>query len=186
MHTPSHTFQPGRLDVAAFAKARETLQGSDALPRYARLARDLHAQAADVQITWQVQGEHRSAADGSVRPALHLRVQADLPLTCQRCMGPVTTPLRIDRHLVFAPDEAAAAALDDESEDDVLALTPELNLHALIEDELLMALPLAPRHQRCPGQVMLSAQDENFDAAGVQKAHPFAALAGLKKNGKPD
>jgi uncharacterized protein len=186
MHKTLQTFQAGRLDVAALAKAQGALEGRDALQHYARLAHDLHAREADVTIQWQAQGERRAAADGSVRPALHLRVQADLPLICQRCMGPVMTPLRIDRHLVFAPDEATAAALDDESEDDVLELTPALNLRALIEDELLMALPLAPRHQRCPGEVKLSAQDRNFDAAGAEKANPFAALAGLKKNSTPN
>ena len=174
------TFQSSRLDVAAFAKARETLEGRDPLQHYARLARDLPAPLTDVTVAWQAQGEFRSAADGGIRPALHLRVQADLPLTCQRCMGPVVTPLRVDRHLVFVPDEAAAAELDDESDDDVLELTAALDLHALIEDELLMALPLVPRHDRCPGEVKLSVQDQGFDAAGAEKAQPFAALAALK------
>jgi len=175
-----NTFQSSRLDVAAFAQARETLEGRDPLHHYARLAHDLSVPLTDGTITWQAQGEYRSAADGGVRPALHLRVQADLPLTCQRCMTAVVTPLRIDRHLVFVTGEAVAAALDDGSEDDVLELTAALDLHALIEDELLMALPLVPRHERCPGEVKLSVQDQGFDAAGAEKAQPFAALAALK------
>lgn len=173
-------FQPGRLDVAAFAQAQAALEGCDPLRKYERLALDVQAPAPDSMVKWQARGEHRSAADGSVRPALHLCAEADLPLTCQRCMGPMTMPVRIDRHFVFMPDEAAAAALDDESEDDVLELTPALDLHALIEDELLMALPLVPRHAQCPGEVKLSAQDAGFDAAGADKANPFAALGALK------
>lgn len=179
------TFQSGRLDVAAFAQAQASLEGRDKLRQYERLAHDLQAPEADLVIKWQARGERRAAADGRLRPALHVCIEADLPLTCQRCMGPVLMPLRIDRHLVFAPDEASAAALDDESEDDVLALTPELNLRALIEDELLMALPLAPRHERCPGEVGLPARDAGLDAASPRKAHPFAALAALK-NRAPD
>jgi uncharacterized protein len=178
------TFQPSRLDVAAFALARATLEGSDALQQYERLACDLQNPQAGPPIKWQAMGERRGAVDGSIRAALHLRIEADLLLTCQRCMGPVATPVRIDRHLVFVPGEAAAAALDDESEDDVLELTPALNLHALIEDELLMALPLVPRHDRCPGEVKLSAQDAGFNAAGAEKTSPFAALAGLKGGAK--
>ncbi len=53
--------------------------------------------------------------------------------------------------IVFvAGGEEAAAALDAESDDDVLALESSLDLHALVEDELLLALPLVPRHDECP------------------------------------
>ena len=77
-----------------------------------------------------------------------------------------------------------AAALDDASEDDVLALSGELDVRELVEDELLLALPLVPRHDVCPGAVRLSAQDADFDAAGDERPHPFAGLAALKA-GKP-
>lgn len=179
------SFQFRRLDVAAFAQHEGVLEGQESLQKYERLALDGQALEPGLTINWRAQGEQRSAVDASVRPALHLCVQADLPLTCQRCMAPVVVPVRVDRHLVFVPDEATAAALDDASEDDVLELTPNLDLHALIEDELLMALPLVPRHDRCPSEVNLSAQDEGFEAAGGDKPHPFAALAALKGR-KPD
>ncbi len=61
--------------------------------------------------------------------------------------------LEAERSIFFVEGEDAAAALDAESEDDVLALTPALDLEALIEDELLLALPLIPRHERLPGAV---------------------------------
>jgi uncharacterized protein len=176
----TQTFLPRQLDVAAFAQARGALEGRDMLSSYERLARDLQATQPDQAVNWQVQGESRGAADGSVRPALHLRADAALPLTCQRCLGPVLAPVHIDAHFIFMPDEAAAAALDDESEDDVLALSSALDLHALIEDELLLALPLVPRHDACPHAVQLSAQDGGFDAASQNKVHPFAALGALK------
>ncbi|MDR1967304.1 MAG: YceD family protein [Burkholderiaceae bacterium] len=171
------TFQPDRLDVAAFADARGMLEGADSLEKYERLT--LSSQA-DSSVKWQARGERRAAVDGSVRAALRLCIEADLPLTCQRCMGPVMTPVRIDRYFVFVPGETAAAALDEESEDDVLELTAALDLHALIEDELIMAMPLVPRHEQCPEQVRLSTQDAGFDDAGAAPIHPFAALAGLR------
>ena len=179
------TFQARRLNVEAFAQAHGVLSGQDLLQKYERLALDVLRQSPDTLVKWQAQGERRSAVDGSVRPALHLQVEADLPLTCQRCMGEVRVPVRIDRHFVFVPDEDTAAALDDESDDDVLELVSDLDLHALIEDELLMALPLVPRHEVCPSSVKLSAQDADFDAAETDKVNPFAALAALKSR-KPD
>ena len=180
----SKTFAPGRLDVAAFAQAKASLSAQDSIQKYERLAQELRAPEADLTIDWQADGEQRSAVDGSRRPALHLRVQATLPLTCQRCMGEVTEAVEVDRHFLFVPDEATAAALDDESDDDVLAIAPDFNLQALIEDEVLMALPLVPRHEVCPDPVRLGAQTDDFDSAGEAKRQPFAALAALKSEKK--
>ena len=181
----SKTFAPGRLDVAAFAQAKASLSAHDSIQKYERLAQELRAPEADLTIDWQADGERRSAVDGSRRPALHLRAQATLPLTCQRCMGEVRVPLAVDRHFVFVPDEDTAAALDEASDDDVLALAPDFDLRALIEDELLMALPLVPRHDECPDAVQLSVQSADFDAAQEEKTNPFAALAALKHD-KPN
>jgi uncharacterized protein len=180
----SRSFSPAHLDVAAFAEAKGHLEGRDSLSKFKRLTEETRRQEGDFIVHWQADGERRRAVDGSQRPAVHLRAEAELPLTCQRCMGPMTAPLRVDRHFVFVPDEDTAAALDDESEDDVLALTADFDLPALIEDELLMTLPLVPRHEDCPVPVRLSAEDADFDAGEVQE-HPFAALAALKKGSGP-
>jgi len=173
-------FQPERLDVAAFAQSKASLSERDPLSIYERLAQEAIGPTPDIAVDWSVHGEQRSAVDGVVRPALHLRARAVLPLACQRCMGEVRVPLEVDRHIVFAQGEDSAAALDDASEDDVLALTSELDVRDLVEDELLLALPLVPRHEVCPGPVKLSAQDADFDAAGDERPHPFAGLAALK------
>lgn len=174
------TSQPRRLDVAALARQAGQLSGQSRLVEFERLARESNAPEADPPVRWSVQGEHRSAVDGILRPALHLHAEAGLTLTCQRCLGQVEVPLQVDRHFIFAPDEETAAALDDASEDDVLALAPDFDLQALIEDELLLALPLVPRHEQCPEPVRLSDEDPAFQAALDEKVHPFAALAALK------
>ena len=143
----SKTFNAQRLDVAAFADAKAVLSGTELLQKYERLAQELQAPAPDLTLDWQATGGARKAANGSVYPSVHLQVQATLPLTCQRCMGEVTEAVEVDRHFLFVADEATAAALDDESDDDVLAIAPDFNLQALIEVEVLMALPLVPRHE---------------------------------------
>jgi uncharacterized metal-binding protein YceD (DUF177 family) len=71
-------------------------------------------------------------------------------MECQRCLTPVDVPLAVERSFRFVADEATAEALDDESEEDLLALSREFDLRELIEDELLMALPVVPRHDECP------------------------------------
>lgn len=66
------------------------------------------------------------------------------------------------------------------SEEDLLALSREFNLRELLEDELIMALPLVPRHEECPQAVRLASSDEDFEAANATAPNPFAALANLK------
>ena len=180
----SKTFNARHLNVAAFTQAKAAISGEELLQNYERLAQELQAPAPDLTLKWQATGESRTAVDGSVRPAIHLQVQANVPLTCQRCMEAVHTPIDVDRHFIFVPDEATAAAMDDDSEDDVLEMSADFNLLGLIEDEVLMALPLVPRHDVCPTGVIQSAQTDDFNDVGEEKPNPFAALAALK-NQKP-
>ena len=69
------------------------------------------------------------------------------------------------------------------SEEDVLVLSKQFDAHALIEDELLMAAPIVPKHDVCPQAVKLASTDEEFKAALTQKPNAFAALGSLKKLG---
>jgi len=103
-------------------------------------------------------------------------------MECQRCLTPVDVPLEVDRAFRFVADEATAEALDDESDEDLLAMSREFDLHELIEDELLMALPVVPKHDECPSVVPLASSDDDFEEANADKPNPFAALAGLKKD----
>ena len=80
-------------------------------------------------------------------------------------------------------DEATAEVLDDEAEEDLLAISKDFNLRELIEDELLMELPLVPMHEVCPAVVPMASSDEDFEQAVTEKTNPFAVLAGLRKNG---
>lgn len=176
----SKSFQTQRLDVAAFVRTGGVLQGQNALAEYPRLAQEAQGETGDLSVHWQLTGGQRTAGDGSLRPSLHVQAELSLPLTCQRCLGPVQVALQADRHILFAPDEATAAALDDVSQDDVLAMSHALGVQALVEDELLMAIPLVPRHEDCAPPAPLQAQDEAFAAAQAERPHPFAALAELK------
>ena len=91
--------------------------------------------------------------------------------------------LAIERSFLFVHGEDAAAQLDTDSEDDVLALTRALDLRELIEDELLLALPLVPRHEVCPTPLLAPADGE---APVDDKPNPFAALAALKRGQPPN
>lgn len=175
------TFHPEKLDIKAFAQAGGHLAQHEALLKYPRLAEEAHGLLhPDLRVDWQADAEMCSDGGNGHQPWLHLRVEATFPMQCQRCLGPVDMPLWVERSFRFVPDEATAEALDEDFEEDLLALSPDFDLHTLIEDELLMALPVVPRHDECPESVTLASSSEDFEAANAEKPNPFAALASLR------
>ena len=178
----SRVSDPRHLDVEAFAKESAELAGVWPLAALSRLQQTaLPASTADVR--WSARGERREGRAGVVETWLYLRAEAAVALECQRCLSAVATPVSIDRSLLFVPGEDAAAALDAESEQDVLALNRDLDLLELIEDELLLSLPIVPRHAECPQPIVLPA-DEGDEAE--KASHPFAGLAALKRGSLPN
>ena len=178
-------FVPGRLNIAEFAQANGRMSGAEPLAGFERLSAEAVEPTDGLQVEWAAQGEQRHDAGGRAEPWMHLRASVQLPLTCQRCLTPVRTRSEVDRWFRFVADEETAAALDEELEEDVLVAGRDFDLPALIEDELLMELPITPRHDTCPQDVALSAQDPDFDSAEKDKVNPFAALAKLR-SGKPE
>ena len=133
--------------------------------------------AADAAVHWAADFDLRVVPGAGPQQWLHLRASASVPRECQRCLQAVTLPLAVDRSLRFVADEATAAALDADSEEDVLVAGRQFDLSALVEDELLLAMPLVPTHETCPEPLLEPAVQE---ASGLQE-HPFAALAALKR-----
>ena len=173
-------FSPRRLDVKAFAQAGARLEGHESLLAYERLAQEAQGLHPDLRVDWEAVGALVAPAAGTSQIWLHLRAHGMFPMHCQRCLGTVDVPLDVDRSFRFVADESTAEALDDECEEDLLVLSREFDLHALIEDELLMALPMVPMHEHCPEAVPMESESEDFEDANAQKPNPFAALAALR------
>ncbi|HET9978472.1 MAG TPA: DUF177 domain-containing protein [Burkholderiaceae bacterium] len=170
---------PRRLDIAFAAREGVELHGEWPLAGFERLA-EPHDLAGPA-VTWSAAAAQRSRSGAALQASLHLVAQATVTRECQRCLKPMALALAVDRRFLFAADEASAAALDAETDEaDVLVLTPRLDLHDLVEDELLLALPIVPRHERCPEPLAPSAEPA-APAEADAPAHPFAALAALKR-----
>ena len=98
-------------------------------------------------------------------PSLNLEVAAVLPGTCQRCMEVMQLPIDSQFDYVLSSEEPEA--FDGDEDIDWLEISEEMDLIALIEDELLMAYPLGPTHtEDCQEQ-----QPESTDTH-----QPFANL----------
>jgi len=173
-------FDPLALELLAFCRSGVRLQGAWPQAGMARLAGSLAA-PGDADVAWSASGQLRPVTGGEAEVWLHLTASTTVLLECQRCLQPMPQALQVDRAFRFVRGEADAARLDEELEDDVLELPPRLDLHALVEDELILALPLVPRHERCPAPLPLQAGAEVAEA--VAAPNPFAALAALRRRG---
>jgi uncharacterized protein len=176
---------PRKLDVAAAAARHLSFEGRWPLADLSRLA---EGTVQDGEVHWRATGERRSVGGSEPQTWLYLQAQARLWRDCQRCLQPVALDLVVERRFRFVADEATAEALDAESEDDVLALPRRLDLQALIEDELLLTLPIVPMHLECPTPLLPLSEapggqaDKGIAAEPVRR--PFDGLAVLKRRAK--
>jgi uncharacterized protein len=191
---------PQRLDVAKFARAGTSLTGEVPLESFQRLSDGACAPVDEVPglVSWSATGSHREVLGGAPELRLRLQAQTTIWLNCQRCLQPMPVNLRIDRAFRFARNDDEAAELDEASEDeDFLALGRPLDLPTLVEDELIMALPIVPRHEACPQPLLApevpdaalavapagteGAYPDEGSRRASDRPHPFAVLSALKR-----
>ncbi len=176
----SRNFHAQRLNIQAFAQEGVPLVEITPLQNLERLRQELHGLEPGSAVSWQATGELR-AGPGGDDVWLRLQAKTTLPLTCQRCMGAAATAVEVDQWYRFVASEDIAMAEDDQSEEDLLVIAPQFDLLAVLEDELLMALPLVPMHETCPVNPVFSAGESELGQQEQAKPHAFAALAQLKK-----
>lgn len=171
---------PPHLDVKHAAQASLYQEGAEMLSNYERLMQEAKGLGGENALNWTALTELRPDASGEPAPWLRLTVHTTLPQICQRCLEPVDVPVQVAREFRFVQSEAVAEQQDDEFEEDLLVTSRDFDLAALVEDEVLLAMPLVPRHEVCPVKVKMGAADIDFEAP-VEKPNPFAMLAQLKK-----
>jgi uncharacterized protein len=121
----------------------------------------------------------RGGIDRDGIPSLDIRVAGNCQLRCQRCLNGMDYAIRLETHLLLR-DQATLDALDcspdggeEEQFDSILADT-HLDVLDLLEDEILLSLPIAPKHE--------SGACQAADGGNVpeEEKNPFAALAKFK------
>ena len=167
--------------MQTFAEAGVPLVEVTPLQNMQRLALECIGLQPDSTVNWQATPEMREGSTGQMDIWLHLTADTTVPLTCQRCMGVVQTVLQVDQWYRFVATEDIAMAEDDASDEDLLVLTPQFDLAEVLEDELLMALPLVPKHDVCPELPAFSAGVVDTLEPVTDKPNPFSVLAQLKK-----
>jgi uncharacterized protein len=154
------------IDSLGFAREARSLQGE--LP-IDNLTRTLDMLASSVgYLTYRVEGR----MGGRNRPQLLLQIEGVLSVCCQRCLEGIDYPLKVRSVLEFVGDEEdlTQEEIEDDSKD-FLPAQNEIDVVALIEDEVILNLPPAPRHESCA--LPNSGQ-------GTGKISPFSVLNGFK------
>jgi uncharacterized protein len=121
-------------------------------------------------VDWCIAG----VVDAVGRPALDVQLDGRLPLVCQRCLQPYEQGVSQRTLLLLARNEGELASLDEQDEHEVVLADHPLDALELVEEELLLTLPYAPRCAD-PACAMAARSLE----APVAAASPFAALAGF-------
>jgi uncharacterized protein len=160
---------PATIDPIQLAERGVRLSGALTLKLMPRLRAMCVDDAAEVAVEVAFSGaEDRGLAEG------HGRLQARLRMTCQRCLEPVEIELGAEPHWAFVRAGTQHAPLTDEAAE-IIEVERGLVLSELVEDELLLALPMIPMHplEQCPARDYV---------AGSAKRSPFAVLKGRKPN----
>ncbi|MDX1914096.1 MAG: YceD family protein [Methylophilus sp.] len=139
---------------------------SDAFPisSLIRLSELLNAEAIyGAEVRFQLSGHSKSFR----LPSLHLQLAVALPMICQRCLEAMEVPLNLNFDYVISDIEP----IEDELIDDLdwLEASHNMDVIELIEDELLIALPIAPIH---------TIECKELQRESGEKPNPFAVLKG--------
>jgi len=164
------------IDNLAFAKKNERLAGTLSVADCSRLNELLQTSAsnddAKDEISYLLHGNTNAAG----QHFLHLSLVANLNATCQRCLGKMPLKLNLNfNYLIGEVSDNDIETLDIDNNDDydLQQASQTMNIMTLIEDEIIMAMPIAPVHDGdCNTLAMQSGE----------KPNPFAVLKGLIKS----
>ena len=153
-----------------FAQKQQQITDNFAPNSLNRLAQTLaltdeNAQLANINFT--IMGDTKRFR----QPSLHLHIKSSLPVICQRCLDEMSVDIALDFDYLLS--NSPADDIENSDEIDWLEISAEMSVRDLVEDELLLAMPIAPVHEAgCSKHSMQSGE----------KPNPFAVLKQLKKS----
>ncbi|OWS70756.1 YceD family protein [Polynucleobacter campilacus] len=149
-----------------------------------RLAKEASSVKPGDGFAWQMETHFEDSPGIEPRQILDLALKGCLHLVCQRCLQDCAVNLDEKRRFVFVATEAEADdyPLEDEVQEPLVA-SQHFNLLETIEDEVLLSLPLIPKHPEgfCePHATVFGLEDE--DEGSNEPENPFNILKNMKKN----
>ena len=162
---------PPQLDVWRMVTNQRRFEGTVALAQMSRLS----------SILADTDGECRYVLEFYRDPlkidVLHMQLSVSLPLVCQRSLERFLHKVEIDQRFGLISDESQEASMLEGMEAVLIEGNGEVSPFQLIEDELLLAVPLVPIN---PNAAELDPKWAHEEAVEEPTPNPFAALVALK------
>jgi len=171
-----HHKLPIEIDPFRLAKAGLRLEGKLSLSSMARLSGSLLESSGEVDVKMQFDMDKVLGT-----PIMTGQFEAELPLTCERCNEQMIFKANIDCLLAIVNSERKVEGLAEQYEPWIIDNDAPVLLSSIVEDELILAIPLVPKHSHAclPKEAWFSGEEE----IDVEKpVSPFAVLSALKKD----
>ena len=171
----SKTPLPRLLDLRRAAGRSASIAGSVAVGQLERVR-------AAVSTGGEATASFRFWRDEQGRYRVDSACRAEVEVVCQRCLGPLAMVLEGSSALAAVWSEEQASQLPRELEP--LLTGDETDLWAVLEEELLLVLPVAPMHAAgacdAPASVKATSDESRAEGHGEEQDNPFAVLESLR------
>ena len=157
-----------------FAQSEQSISGEVNLLEMDRLVDVLfmpQTPVSEPSIQFTLTGHNKKYSS----PSLHLNVDAHLPTTCQRCLNAMSVNLKLEFDYLITDNEPVG--FDENDDLDWLEISAAMSVPALVEDELLIAFPIAPTHSS-----EQQGECKQHSMQSGEKPNPFAGLKDLIKS----
>ncbi len=153
------------VNTLEFAQKKQLIQGELLVSELPRLQTVVLPPLTDCRLQYTL-----TSGKGALNlPGIHLHIEAELQVACQRCLSAMSLALHLDFDYVVSKEPLGE--LDELDDADWLEAAQQFDVTTLIEDEVLLALPIAPTHDYACGQQSMQSGE---------KLNPFAVLETLK------
>jgi len=149
-----------------------------------RLAKEVSSIQPGDGFAWHIETHFDDSPGSEPHQILEMDLKGCLHLVCQRCLQDCTVDLDEKRRFVMVASEAEADAYPPEDEEqEPLVASQHFNLLETIEDEVLLSLPLIPKHPEgfCEPHATVFGIEED-DEGVEERENPFNIVKNMKKN----
>lgn len=169
---------PTTIDVRKAAARGVSVCGLVALQKLPRLSDILATDQGDIQVSCEF------LRDEENRSIVAISLTASLQVSCQRCLEPMPVSLSFDNRVAVVSDDEQARQLPS-SLDPLLVAGEQCDLWSLVEEELMLGLPIVSYHDTEECKQLLQ-EYAGLPVAGedAKQDNPFNMLEQLKPGGK--
>lgn len=165
---------PNQVDPRRFADRALTFTGVWPLAGFTRLGELITRTDGDVQISLSF------LRDEQKLPVMRMTLSAQVGMICQRCLDEAVLPVGGEHQYVFIRTGGDTSLLPKDY--DIVELDDEpLDVRALVEEELMLSLPLVPKHPAGECDHPVGYVEPELSGEEAVKSNPFSVLAQLRK-----